>query len=279
MPVILICDNGSTRPDATLQLRRIASQLSAETGNTIYPVSLQHADKISADKLDGTPASIFPQFMETQLSQNKREFIVLPVFFGNSKALTSFIPEQLERLEQIHGKFNLHIAEVIYPLPRGEALLSRIIFEHIQQTANQHDYPLKNIVLVDHGSPVPRVTEVRKHLAESVQQQLGKQSQLEQAVMERREGREYDFNGDLLENWLSEKARNGESTAIVIMMFFLPGRHAGTNGDVVDICNGVMRQYPDFKVIISPLIGDHPLFISILKQRLESLNSQTSTIR
>jgi len=271
MPVILICDNGSTQPGATLQLRHIANQLSGVTGKTIHPVSLQHANTIPADKLDGQPANTFTEFIETQLSQGERSFIVLPVFFGNSKALTSFIPEQVTRLEQAHGNFALEIAEVIYPLPHGEPILTDIIIQHIQQTASEHNFPLKNIVLVDHGSPVPRVTEVRKHLAQSVQLLLTDEVQLEQAVMERREGREYDFNGDLLEDWLSEKAKQGESDALVIMMFFLPGRHAGNNGDVVEICEGVMHKYPGFKVAISPLIGEHPLFIKIIEQRLHRL--------
>ena len=87
-------------------------------------------------------------------------------------------------------------------------------------------------MLVDHGSPVPRVTDVRKHLANSVQKKLPAEVTLEQAVMERREGPEYDFNGQLLEHWLLDKAASGESSALVIMMFFLPGRHAGENREM-----------------------------------------------
>lgn len=269
MPVILLCDNGSTQPGATLQLRRLAQQLSEQSGQTIHPVSLQHANRIETSQLQGEPAQIFSEFMQQQLSAGESEFILLPIFFGKSKALTSFIPDEADKLRQQYGDFSLQLAEVIYPLPTGEPLLVDIIHDHIQQTASRHNLPLQNLVLVDHGSPIPRVTEVRQHLAQQVQNRLADATSLQQAVMERREGREYDFNGDLLEHWLSRKAEAGAKSALVIMMFFLPGRHAGENGDIVQICDSVMQQHPDFKVAISPLIAEHPAFVNILQLRLQ----------
>lgn len=269
MPVILLCDNGSTQPNATLQLRRLAQQLSTETGQQIHPVSLQHANRIDASQLQGEPAQVFREFMQQQLSAGETEFILLPIFFGKSKALTSFVPDEADKLRQQYGDFSLRLAEVIYPLPTGEPLLVDILHDHIQQTAARHQLPLQNLVLVDHGSPIPRVTEVRQHLAQQLQDRLADGIGLDQAVMERREGKEYDFNGELLEHWLSQKAEAGAKSALVIMMFFLPGRHAGENGDIVQICDSVMQQHPDFKVAISPLIAEHPAFVSILQLRLQ----------
>ena len=278
MPVILLTDNGSARANATLQLRQLSTALSKLTGHIIHPVSLQHASKIAVEDLHGIPAQVFPSFMAQQLSRGEKEFIMLPLFFGNSKALTSFVPDEVAVLQQQFGDFSLHIAEVIYPLPQGEPLLTEIIYQHINSTAAQHNLPLKNLVLVDHGSPVPRVTEVRKHLAQSVQQKLPNTCVLEQAVMERREGREYDFNGDLLEHWLSQKAVAGETSAIVILMFFLAGRHAGEGGDIVEICETVKQQHSGFNIAISPLITEHPLFLSILQSRLNaSVTNSTSS--
>lgn len=270
MPVILLSDNGSSRADSTLQLRQLAMQLGKATGLAIHPVSLQHADRIEPVQLDGLPAQVFPSFMAQQLGAGEREFILLPLFFGNSKALTKFVPDEVETLNQQFGDFKLEIAQVVYPLPEGEPLLSEIIYDHIARTAEKSHLPLRNIVLVDHGSPVPRVTEVRKHLANSVQKRLPADVILEQAVMERREGPEYDFNGQLLENWLLDKAAAGESSALVIMMFFLPGRHAGEHGDVVEICNRVKQAYPDFTIEMSPLISQHTRFLNLLENRLKA---------
>ena len=130
---------------------------------------------------------------------------------------------------------------------------------------------MNNLVLVDHGSPSPKVTEVRKHLAASVQRQLPDNVLLEQAVMERREDKKYDFNGDLLKDWLLKKVADGETSAVVILMFFLPGRHAGEGGDIVEICQSVMDEHPGFSISISPLISEHPAFISILEKRLKDV--------
>ena len=54
--------------------------------------------------------------------------------------------------------------------------------------------------------------------------------------MERREGKEYDFNGELLKSYLLKKAKAGDTQAVVILQFLLAGRHAGRGGDIVTIC-------------------------------------------
>lgn len=269
MSVILLVDNGSVRANATRQLREVSKTLSNKINQHVYPVSFKHANRIPASEIDNQPAQVFYDFMHDQLSTGERDFILLPLFFGNSKALTSYVPEQVRLLEDKFGHFNLTVKDVIFPLPGGEPLLTDIIFDHIINTAEQNQLPLDNVVLVDHGSPIPRVTAVRKKLAESVQQKLGNKILLNQAVMERREGKQYDFNGDLLEDWLSKLAASGEKSAIVALLFFLPGRHAGEGGDIVEICESVMDKFPGFKVSISPLISEHPQLLSILQSRLQ----------
>ena len=267
MPVIMLVDNGSLRANAIKGLRLLAKKLGGKTGLNIYPVSLKHSDKISTDELEGIPAQTFHNFMAQQLEKDEREFVILPLFFGKSRALTSFVPDEIAVLKDQFGEFKLDIAETLYPLPEGESGLADIIYDHVISTAK----PLNNIILVDHGSPIPQVTAVRQHLAQSVQQKLPDGVLLEQAVMERREGKEYDFNGDLLEHWLTQKAEAGETMAAVILMFFLPGSHAGEGGDIVEICESVMEQFPGFKISISPLISEHQQLVNILQQRLQTV--------
>ena len=277
MPCVLLIDNGSLRANATLQLRNLAEKLTFKSSLKIHPISCKHSNKIPVEELNDQPANTFSNFMKQQLFAGKKEFILLPLFFGNSRALTYFIPNEIALLEQVFGKFTLKIAETIYPLPQGEADLTDIIYDHVISTSTKdsdQQSKIKNIVLVDHGSPVPRVTAVRQHLAESVRERLInaqiEAEALEEAVMERREGKEYDFNGDLLKSWLIQKAQAGETQASVILMFFLPGSHAGEGGDIVEICDAVMDKYPEFHVSISPLISDHPKLIFILNKRLLS---------
>ena len=269
MKTILLSDNGSRQPNATLQLRHLCQTLSDQIGQTVHPVSLQHANKIPAEKLNGQKAWVFSEFMAEKLADGQRDYLLLPLFFGNSKALTKFVPDEKEKLEQDYGEFNLDIAQPVYPLPEGNPDLVNIIADNSRQVAGD----LHDVVLVDHGSPVARVTAVREHVASLLQNLLGEPFRLTQACMERREGEEYDFNGQLLEDQLSQLANNNSPGAVVAMMFFLPGRHAGEGGDIVEICQSVMEKHPGFKVVITPLIGDHSDFVSLLKQRYEKVKS------
>lgn len=199
MPVILLSDNGSKQADATLQLRELANQLNALTGNDIYPVSLQHADSISADKLNGKGADTFTTFMKSKLEQGEKEFVLLPLFFGNSRALTSFVANEVAQLKKEYDEFNLVIADIIYPLVKGEPQLARIIYQNIQQVVSAHNKKIEHVVLVDHGSPMPAITQVRNKVANDLKMLLSEETILSEAVMERREGKKYDFNGELLE--------------------------------------------------------------------------------
>jgi sirohydrochlorin ferrochelatase len=272
MSMYLLVDNGSKQPEATRRLRELALLLSGHVGKTIHAVSLQHADAIAPGELDGQPANTFTAFLRQQLAQGEREFFVLPLFFGVSRALTSFIPKQIELLEAEFGAFSVKLAEVVYPLPAGDERLAQIVFEHIQ-AAQATLTDKAQVVLVDHGSPLPKITEVRKRVAQTVDTMLGAEQPLAEAVMERREGKEYDFNGELLEDWLRQQAEQGVTSVIVAMMFFLPGRHAGACGDVEAICDNVVKDYPQLTCTITPLISEHLLLLDILKDRLQAVDS------
>ena len=271
MRKICVVDNGSLKAEATLALRRIARELSEASGLQVDAVSLQHAHKIEPEKLGGEPAQILIDYCRAELKAGVSEFLLLPLFFGLSRAITSFIPEQQAILQQEFGEFSLQVADTLFPLPQGDQRLPQIIYQNIMQSARQQGMTVDNVVLVDHGSPAPQVTEVRQEISRQLGALLGEDVKLSQAAMERRKGSRYDFNGQLLEDWLQQSASNGASSAIVAMMFLLPGRHAGEGGDIEQICAEAMQQQPGFEVAITPLVGEHPLLISILQSRLQSL--------
>jgi len=278
---ILLIDNGSTRSSATLQLRYLAKTLSNRTGRTIHPVSLKHSDEIPQNEVDNTlagiPAQVFRQFMTERLEMNERKFILIPLFFGNSRALTSFIPDEKKQLELIFGDFSLKMAEALYPLPNGDPLLVDILHQNALKTSdNSNDpYALKNVVLVDHGSPIPAVNDVRKHIAHSLRKKLPKDVRLDQAAMERRKGKEYDFNGELLSDHLHKLTQSGELEVTVLLLFLLPGSHAGKNGDIAQICDKILEQYPNFKIKISPLVSQNENLIQCLVNRLNAMTETT----
>jgi sirohydrochlorin ferrochelatase len=264
MPHFFLADNGSVRAAATLTLRRLAAQLAERAGHPVQAVSLQHADRIDAAELDGQPAVLLAQALREHLAAGQREFVLIPLFFGLSRALTSFVPEIVNELKQEFGDFALHMADVLYPLPDGDDELVCILYDHAT------GQPVSDVVLVDHGSPSPTVTRVREHIAQALQARARGRFSIGQAVMERRPGPEYDFNGPLLEDWLRQRAQQGVRDVRVLMQFLLPGKHAGEGGDVADIIAGVQRDHPGLRVQVSPLISDHPGLPELLFKRLQS---------
>jgi sirohydrochlorin ferrochelatase len=118
------------------------------------------------------------------------------------------------------------------------------------------------VLLCDHGSPIPEVTACRDALAASLRKELGlKPEELIACSMERREGAEYDFNKPLLEHALQQ----AKGEAVILMLFLLPGRHAGPDGDVATIAK---EQAPEgLRWKLSPLLGTHPALPALLFRR------------
>lgn len=273
--VLILLDNGSSRTRSTLSLRRIAATLGERIGETVHPVSLMHADKVPANLLDGRPAHTFEAFLRGRAAEGEREFLVLPLFFGPSRALTEFVPDRVEALSAEFGPLDLEMADVLCPLPGGEPRLAAILQDNIARCAFDRQITPTRVVLVDHGSPIPEVTAVRRSLARDLRNRLGAEIQLDEAVMERREGAAYDFNGDLLEDILRRLAAEDSDGPIILSMLFLfAGRHAGSGGDVERIYRAAERENPGFRVHPSPLVGAHAGIVDVLQSRLEAASSR-----
>ncbi len=268
-PTILLVDNGSSRAESALNLRRLAARLSDAVGSTIHAVSLQHAHKIPPEALEGIPANTFAPFMQQRLAAGERRFIVLPLFFGPSRALSSYIPEQSAQLATTYGDFELVQAPVLCPLPEGEPRLAHILCGQLPDPAPGR---LKRVILVDHGSPIPQVTAVRRYLANEMRSILGSDVLLTQAVMERRQGADYDFNGRLLEEVLAEAGKQDDSSPIALSLLFMsPGRHAGNGGDIEAICRRISADHPGWQILSSALVGEADGLIPILRDRLAAV--------
>ncbi|EXJ14367.1 sirohydrochlorin chelatase [Imhoffiella purpurea] len=268
MGAILLVDNGSRRAESTLNLRRIASALSERLDKAVLPVSLLHSNQVDPGLLDGRPAETFADAVGRLLADDRRELILLPLFFGPTRAISQFIPDTLSELVRIHGPCRLRTAPVLCPLPGGEPRLVDILADNVDRAASSADSKPSRVVLVDHGSPIPGVTQVRRWLGERLAQRLAPGIRLYEAVMERRPGSEYDFNGELLETLLDRLAEQDTSPIALAMLFMGPGRHAGPGGDISDICRRVETRHPGLQLYPSPLVGTHPGLIDILVSRL-----------
>ena len=123
------------------------------------------------------------------------------------------------------------------------------------------------VALVDHGSPVRAVTQVRNQLAVQLRRRLGSRvAAVAPCSMERRPGAAYAFNEPLLGNLLA-KPRWDSGPVVVAQLFLLPGRHAGPGGDIAAICRRARKKSPRLRTSRTALLGAHPGLIAILADR------------
>lgn len=269
---IFLTDNGSLRPQAVFSLRELAKSVGHSLQLEVTPASLLHTERIPASDLQGQAAPILETQLRDQLAAGERNFCILPLFFGPSRAITEYLPAVQSRLTSRYGSFQLKVAPCLVSPDQPSTIeaVGKLLLDGIRQTLDSHDKSTSGILLVDHGTPEIRVHHVR----ESLGSYLSKQTEIQgipfqTASMERREGDEYAFNEPLLENAL--RAPKFENRHIILSMLFLqPGRHAGPKGDVETICRQSLENYSDRSFAITPLVGEHPGLVEILVQRYQS---------
>ena len=253
---ILLVDNGSLQPAATLQLRLLSAEVGRLLGETVHPVSVLHSHKIDPALLEGRPAIIFEQAVQQAKADGIDELIVLPLFIGPSRAITEFLPQVFA--EASAGKMKLTIKPTLYGEDGVELL--EILIDHLRQAGGDSDQD--TILLCDHGSPIIEVTRVRDALARDLAAELDiPSSRLSACSMERREGPEYAFNEPLLATAL----QRAPGDVIILMLFLLPGRHAGPDGDVATIAKEHAK--PGAQVHMSQLLATHPRLLELIAKR------------
>lgn len=259
----LLVDNGSLEPAATLALRGLAVRLSGRLGRPVAPVSLLHSSAIDPQKLGGEPAEILFPSLERRLAAGQNDFILLPLFFGPSRALAEYLPDNLARLRQKFPALRLKLAPPLHAARDNR--LAQILAQHVRDELDPSG--TDRVILVDHGSPVAVVTAVRNELAQQLAGLLGSRvAAVAPASMERRAGPEYDFVKPLLADLLATPPWNS-GRVIVAMQFLLPGRHAGPAGDVAEICRAAEAASPGLRTVMTKLVAEHPLLIDLLADR------------
>ncbi len=264
-PLTLLVDNGSLEPAATLALRALAAQLSTRLGHTVEPVSLLHSSGIAAAQLEGRPAELLFPALENRFAAGHRDLVVLPLFFGPSLALTEYVPENLSRLRAKFPALRVRVAPPLHAA--GDGRLARILADHVRAEPGDPSGAPARVALVDHGSPVAAVAEVRNELARQLAAELGDAvAVVAPSSMERRPESAYDFNDPLLAKLLGTPPWNF-GRVIVALQFLLPGRHAGPAGDVAQICRQAEAAHPGLQTRLTKLVGEHPLLLEILADR------------
>lgn len=265
---IFLVDNGSLRASSTRNLRRLAAELSERCGVTVEPVSLLHSNKVPREELDGEPARTFGPTATRAAREGAEEILVIPLFFGPTRAVTEYLPERVAQLHDEHPGVAVRVAKPIVDIHGPVDLrLAAALRDGVESVAPSASQPA--VALVDHGSPIPEVTAVRNVLAGQLGALLADRAErVVGASMERREGDAYRFNEPLLEHLLDQPGFN-EGTVVIAMLFLSPGRHAGPDGDVAGICRDAEARNPGLTTCMTPLAGDHPSLVDILADRVQ----------
>lgn len=260
-PLTLLMDNGSLEPAATLGLRGLADRLAERTGQPVEPVSLLHASAVPKEKINDTPAEILEPALERRLAAGQNDFLVVPLFFGPSGALTDYLPKRLTHLRTKYPQISVRLAAPLFAL--GDDRLARILADHVRMLGSS----ARRVALVDHGSPAQAVNDVRNELACQLAGRLGPAFTVAPCSMERRDGAAYDFCEPLLAGLLRQPGWNAGEVAVA-MQFLLPGRHAGPTGDVATLCREAeTASKGTLRTTMTALVAGHPLLIDILADR------------
>ncbi len=268
----MITDNGSYRPESTFSLRDLAKRLGEKVGHEIHAVSLLHSIKIHPDKLEGIPAEIFEPFVIKKREEGVNRFLVTPMFFGPSAAIMEYIPQRVEALkaELNWPELEVRVAPCVVDLEDpSDTRMAQVLVDQIEKAKVEAGFSKPSVVVVDHGAPRIKVTEVRNHVTEQVKailsEKKGDYAEVVASSMERREGDEYAFNEPLLENVLGTDGFKED--VIISMLFASPGRHAGPGGDVFKICEESSNEASDLNWVMTDLVAKHPLLMDLLTDR------------
>ena len=265
-------DNGSLRPEPTLKLRALAAELSRRIGCPVHPVSLLHSAKVDPAELCGEPATVLEAFFRSRIAGGVNCFTVLPLFLGPSRAITDYVPQLVQEAQKTCSGLRVRIADPLAgadpaaPDPR----LAEMVADQVRRTISEVSMERPRVALVDHGSPVEPVTQVRNAVADQLRGILGEAVRDVRACsMERREGPEYAFNEPLLERVYGEDGAVG-GDLVAAMFFLLPGRHAGSGGDVAGICAGLLDRGAFERIRMTGLLAEDPRLLDILEDRLNA---------
>ena len=263
-----LVDNGSLNPEATLNLRRIAKALTGKTGLPIRPVGLMHSHKVDAQKLDGVAAETMESLLQSEECREWKHVVMIPLFFGPSLAITDWLPRKLKQWQAEDSTRSFRILPCLHFL--GDDRIALALTERTLDSISAHHFKKPVVALVDHGTPLPEVNQIREDIGQQMKALLSAEiSGFSTCSMERREGSEYNFNDPLLENKLRELAAEKVEQVVVAQLFLPPGRHAGKGGDLEEICS-----FFSDSVARTELLGMHPLILEILAERLTPLSKE-----
>lgn len=261
---VLLVDNGSLRPSSTLGLRRLAHALQGRIRRPVEAVSLLHSHKIDPASLDGMRATIVRRRLRELMDLGRRKIVILPLFLGPSLAIVEYLPKLVAEVHALCPELEVRMAPPLAGLSpeQPDPRLAEILADSVRMQVQSRQLQDYQVALVDHGTPARAVNFVRNAVARQLAELLDRN--VLACSMERRPGDEYAFNEPLLEQLHTQPQMERARAIILAMFFLLPGRHAGANGDVAEICDAMELAVPVYR---TELMGMHPKLMDILQDR------------
>lgn len=279
--LVVLANIGSLRPEPYLDVRQLSFRLSRALRLPVVPCSFRFSNRIDASKLHGIAAKSFEMVLNEHLSQHSEqatEVVLLPLFFGNSSTLTEFLPDVLTKCWRKFTEDGAITTRPPLSLRLGGCLVdmatpaddrvAQILMENVKAlTADVPRTEDISVLVLDHGTPNKEVHDTRELVGNQLRKLLEGQVKLVgTGCMERREGPEFDFNDPLLEVALDHyKITSG--VLVVAILFLSRGRHAGANGDIEEILEGVKTKYPSVEIRLTQPLGTHELLSEVLQDR------------
>jgi sirohydrochlorin ferrochelatase len=259
--LVVLVDNGSLRPGATLAMRRLCEQLKRQfPGLAAQPMSARYADRIPPADLQGEGAVV----VSREALSSPRTTTIVPMFLGPSDTVS----KALQPLAS--SRILVTQSLVDFDTPHESCFITQCLVRAYLRLPVPRPV---HVVLVDHGSPSRQVTRVRRALAARLRLALLPHAVREvvDCSMERRPGEEYAFNDPLLENVFDGLLEMDDNFAL-LPAFLFPGNHAGEDGDLAQILRGpVKTKHPNLTITMAELIGaehNDDLLLELIASRI-----------
>ncbi len=274
--IVALIDNGSLEPAAHRNLRAVAAALSARSGVTVHAVSWKHSDRLAPEALGGRRAWTLATFMRAQRATGETEFLFVPFFISAQGAIGSALRSELEKLQHACGDFAFAFTDGL----AARGALAPIVAERVRETIAANNLSHPAVIVVDHGGPSAASAALRDAAANEVGRSLlagdtcewhGRPARDSENSRAGRPCHEIackqaptsirSLTAASMEGahapLLTDELRRPEYAnrdVVIAMLFLSPGRHAGADGDVAQICRASPACcHP------TALVGDHPL--------------------
>ncbi|RHY70951.1 hypothetical protein DYB38_008043 [Aphanomyces astaci] len=275
--VCFVVNRGALKTEPFLDLRAVCANLTRRFDGCVQfvPVSCSLSDQIPPSQLHGEPAQLFDAALAAVTSaaaMGPLDLVILPLFIGNSGAITEFIPTTIDAAQRTRSAHN--VPALRYSMGRclvdiskpSDNRVARILALKVHALCTKHQDAVGGVrvLVVDHGTANKEVHLSRDLIGSQLAKLLGNTvDAVETASME---GLGKDFNEPLLATAFDQYEMHS-GLVIVALLFLSSDQHTGAGGDIDGIVQRVKASHPNLDVAVTSPLGSHPILTDMLTDR------------